>query len=120
MHLPLWLVWHSVGNHVAFDFSHVVVLEQSVQSMASQCVTQGAFVQDENRDGGYLSTARMILECGLCMIPDNEPLLKEDPYASKCPAGVCASGFSFLACSPAPVMGNEACAWAQILHTKRV
>jgi hypothetical protein len=39
------------------------------------------------RSGGYWSTSRMLLECAMCMIPENEKLLAEDPYASNCPAG---------------------------------
>ena len=44
-------------------------------------------MQDMNRDPGYWSTSRMLLECALCMIPQNEKLLAADPYASACPAG---------------------------------
>lgn len=44
-------------------------------------------LQDMNRNGGYWSTSRMLLECAMCMIPQNEKLLAADPYASACPSG---------------------------------
>lgn len=44
-------------------------------------------MQDMKRSGGYWSTSRMILECAMCMIPENEKLLASDPYASACPSG---------------------------------
>jgi hypothetical protein len=60
-------------------------------------------VQDMKRSPGYWSTARMILECAMCMIPENEKLLAQDPYASTCPAGahlhVCCCCLSHLHCA---------------------
>jgi short subunit dehydrogenase-like uncharacterized protein len=44
-------------------------------------------MQDPHRDGGYLSTSRMILECALCLALQPEDLAA-DPYASKNPGGV--------------------------------
>jgi hypothetical protein len=29
----------------------------------------------------------MVLECALCMLPEKEKLLSEDPYAGYCPSG---------------------------------
>jgi hypothetical protein len=52
-------------------------------------------MQDMHRDGGYLSCSRMVLECALCMIPQNENALAQDPYASTCPSGApCANSLS--------------------------
>ena len=45
------------------------------------------FLQDGHRDGGYLSTSRMILECALCMALQ-ESELQADSYASQNPGGV--------------------------------
>lgn len=46
-----------------------------------------AELQDRNRDPGYWSTSRMLLESALCMALQEEELAR-DPYASKNPAGV--------------------------------
>lgn len=44
-------------------------------------------LQDGHRDGGYLSTSRMILECALCMALQEDDV-QADPYASQNPGGI--------------------------------
>jgi short subunit dehydrogenase-like uncharacterized protein len=56
-------------------------------SDGSKPVRVVASVEDKARDGGYLSTSRMILECALSMALQMEDI-KQDPYASKHAGGV--------------------------------
>eukprot|EP00892_Ulva_mutabilis_P009618 jgi/Ulvmu1/7028/UM033_0087.1 len=46
-----------------------------------------SFIKDGHRDGGYLSTSRMLLECALCMALQEDDL-QADPYASENPGGI--------------------------------
>ena len=53
------------------------------------------YLQDRNRDPGYWSTTRMLLECALCMTAANQKLLEQDPYAGGCPGGVLSPSAAF-------------------------
>lgn len=59
-----------------------------IRRHASPCI------QDPNRDGGYLATSRMLLECALC-IAYQEDDLAADPYASRNPGGVLTPSSAF-------------------------
>lgn len=62
---------------------------------AHEPVRVHASIADMHRDPTYWSTTRMVLECALCMIPQNKELLAQDPYASICPAGVLSPSAAF-------------------------
>ena len=51
-------------------------------------------LQDPNRDGGYWSTSRMVLESALCLSLQASAL-NTDPYASKHPSGVLTPAAAF-------------------------
>lgn len=63
------------------------IMVTGVSESEGERVRAVASIQDLHRDGGYLSTSRMLLEVALCMALQADDI-KKDPYAGKVAGGV--------------------------------